>query len=95
MESMQQLMGTDKESSNRQCMLQNEARRVKERYKEADNLTEHNNHQQHTIRTKAPPNTNKARSCTRTPSAEPLVRAAVRPGSGRNLCVRCGGPLQR
>jgi hypothetical protein len=65
------------------------ARQVKERYKEADNLTEHNNHQQHPIRAKTPPNTNKARSCTRTPSAEPLVRAAVRPGSSRNLGVRC------
>jgi hypothetical protein len=68
---------------------------MKERYREADTVTEHNNHQQLTIRTKTPPDTNKARSCTRTPSAEPLVRAAVRPGSSRNLCVRFGGPLQR
>jgi YD repeat-containing protein len=51
MESMQQAMGTDKKSSNLQCMLQNLARRVKESYNEAGNLTEHNNNQQHTIRT--------------------------------------------
>jgi hypothetical protein len=75
MESMQQSMETNKESTNRQGMLQNEARRVKERYKEADNLTEYNNNQNHTIRTKTLPDTNKARSRTRTPSAEPLVRA--------------------
>jgi hypothetical protein len=54
MESMQQSMGTDKESNNRQCMLQNEARQAKERYEEADNLTEHYNHQQHTIRALQP-----------------------------------------
>jgi hypothetical protein len=38
---MQQSMVTDKESSNQQCMLQDQARWGKEHYKEADNLTEH------------------------------------------------------
>jgi hypothetical protein len=47
---------------------------LKERYKEADNLTEFNNKQQHTIRTKTPPYTSKARSCTHMPSAEPPVK---------------------
>jgi hypothetical protein len=51
------------------------------RYKEADSLTELKNKQQHTIRTKTPLYTSKARSCTRMPSAERLVRAAARPGS--------------
>jgi hypothetical protein len=69
--------------------------RRKERYKEADNLTELNNKQQYTIRTKTPPYTSKARSGTRMPSAEPRVRAAARPGSSQNLCVRYGGPLQQ
>jgi hypothetical protein len=96
---MQQSMVTDKESSNQQCMPQDYARWGKERYKEAYNLTEHNNKQQHTIRTKTPPNTDKAHSCTRMPSAEPLVRAAERPGSTQThaCCVeaRCSGERTR
>jgi hypothetical protein len=40
-------------------------RKARERtQKEANNLKEHNSNQQHTIRTKTPPYTNKARSCT-------------------------------
>jgi hypothetical protein len=92
---MQQSMGTDKKSSKQQWWLQNQAMWVKERYEEAYKLIEHNNNQQHTVRNKTPPYTNKAHSCTRTPGEEPLVRAAVRPGSTRNLCVWCGDPLLR
>jgi hypothetical protein len=88
-------MATHKASSNQQSLVQNEARWRKERYMETNNLTEHKNNQQHTSRTMPPPYRNKARSCTRMPSAEPLVRAAPRPGSSQNPCVRCGGPLQR
>jgi hypothetical protein len=50
-----------------------------EHYKEDHNLTEPNNNQQHKIRTKTPFYTNKARTCTRMPGAEPLVRAVARP----------------
>jgi hypothetical protein len=88
-------MVADKESSNLQSLLKDYASLGKERYEQAYNLTEHSNKQLHTIRTKTPSYTDRARSCTRVPSAEPLVRAAVRPGSTRNPCVLCGGPLQR
>jgi hypothetical protein len=88
-------MATHKASSDQQSLVQDEARWGKERYKEANSLTEHNNYQQRTIRTKTSPYTNKARSCTGMPSAEPLVRAASRPGSSRNPCMQFGGPLQR
>jgi hypothetical protein len=66
-----------------------------ERYQEAYKPIGHDNIQEHTIRAKTLPYTRKARSCTRMPSAERLVRAAARTGSSRNLCVRRGGPLQR
>jgi hypothetical protein len=88
-------MATHKAISNQQSLVQNEARLGKERCMETYNLTEPNNNQQHTIRTMTSPFTNTACSCTRMPSAEYLVRAASRPGSSRNPCVQCGGPLQR
>jgi hypothetical protein len=82
-------------SSDQQFWLQNSSRCGRERYKEVYNPTETNNNQQQAIRTKTPPYTNKAPSFTRMPSAEPLVREAARPGSSRNLCMQCEGPLQR
>jgi hypothetical protein len=85
-----------RQSEQQSAMFATKLSKVGERtLQEAQNLTEHNTNQQHTIRTKTPPFTSKARSCTRMPSAEPLVRAPARPGSSRNPCVRCGGPLQR
>jgi hypothetical protein len=88
-------MATHKATNNRQSLAQNEVSWGKERYMETYNLTEHNKNQHHTIGTKTPPYTNNARSCTRMPTAEPLVRAAARPGSSQNPCVRCGGLLRR
>jgi hypothetical protein len=64
------------------------------------NLTELNNNQQHTSSTRTAPYTNKARSCARWPSTEPLVRAAgARPGSSRTrVCgveARCSSDYAR
>jgi hypothetical protein len=42
------------------------------------NQMEPTNHQQHTIRARTPSYRNKAHSCTRMPSVEPLARAAAR-----------------
>jgi hypothetical protein len=88
-------MATRKASSKQQSVAQNEARWGKERYMETYNLTKHNNNQQHTSGTRTQPYANKAHSGTCMPTAEPMVRAAARPGSSQNPCVRHEGPLQR